>query len=79
MSFPIPLVVLRQPRASVSTADLARVFGVTLPTIREWAASGYLPPPTMRRGDVVTTLPRCLYHAHKQRWTIRDLVRCYLW
>lgn len=77
MSFPIPLVVLRQPRASVSTQDLARAFGV--PVVSNLVAGGYLPPPVTEAGRVVLTLPGCHYLATGRRWRVRDLVRCYLW
>jgi hypothetical protein len=71
--------VLRQPRASLSTRDLARIYGVTTKSIRDWTRAGWLPAPTMRHGEVRSHLPRCFYRATTSRWTVGDLVRCYLW
>lgn len=79
MSFALPLVILRQPRASLSTLDLARAFGVSKKTIYDWERSGWLPAPRMHRGDAIRTIGTHHYRALTRRWCVADLVRCYLW
>lgn len=79
MSFTLPLVVLRQPRASLSTRDLARAFGVSKKTISTWTSSGWLPAPRLHRGDAIRTIGLHHYRAPTRRWCVGDLVQCYLW
>lgn len=79
MSFALPLVILRQPRASLSTADLARAFRVTTKTIYDWQRSGWLPAPRLYKGDAIRTIGWHHYRSLSRRWRVGDLVRCYLW
>ncbi|SRR6266581_4722431 len=80
VSFPIPLVVLRQPKSTVTTQELARVFSVSRVTVRHWAEIGVLPPACTHRGDSVHWGHGGSWsHAGRQLWRIGDLVHCYLW
>lgn len=82
MSFPIPLVVLRQPNARVTGAELAAALGITKMSIGLAIRRGVFPPPHVRQHDRVCsrgpdgTQGVTLLRAY---WRVRDVVACYFW